>query len=464
MKKTYLIGIILAVLVLAAGGYAFITTSDSVAAAEAAHTAIYDQYLQMCRNAEQSSLTVTEDGIVVGTYTLGELGVLENTLKAIDATYSEVDRMEPHVFANLTTKEKLEWQRGAYPTVPVDLKRLDVYPAMEQLVLTPRGQSKDAYVKFVDGRFELHEEVYGNQLQVATVQNAMMQSMEGMSISLDGPAQARFEVTSCDAYIGPARTVENSLFDYDAMLQDLLEEMSVTVDFHGEQVSMTTEQLAQVLYATEDGHVQVNAEELKALIAQWNEAYKKPDTYYLFDSHVDGVIPIKFLKVDYEVNQPALLELLSEKLVDVQDLQLEAPWYCWRNGTAFAIEENYVEVDIHNQVMTYVKNGEILVTTDVVTGNTWGYPTPTGLYKVENKDVNCWLSGEDYNVHVDYWVGFVGFTYGLHDADWRTKFGGDNYVMNGSHGCVNTPKEPMSVIHANIEIGIPVLVHDQKDD
>ncbi|MBR2073983.1 MAG: L,D-transpeptidase, partial [Fibrobacter sp.] len=92
-----------------------------------------------------------------------------------------------------------------------------------------------------------------------------------------------------------------------------------------------------------------------------------------------------------------------------------------------------VEIDSPNQKMTYVKDNEVLVSTDVVTGATWGYPTPPGLYKVENKDTNCWLSGEDYNVHVDYWIGFVGYTIGIHDADWRTKFGGTNYVRNGSH-------------------------------
>lgn len=463
MKKTYLIGIILAVLVLAAGVFAFVMTNNQVAVAEAAQARVYEQYQQMRRNVEQSSLTVTEDGVVIGSYTLEQLGVLRDTLAVLDAGYAERDRMEPAAFAALTTREKLDWQRGADPTVPVDLTHLDVYAPMEALVLQPRQAAENAYVEFVGGNFVVHDEIPGNQLQVENVQNAMTQALSGMNVSQDGPTQVRFEVTSCDAYLPPERTIANSLFDYDAMLRDRVEEMSVTLDFHGTLLTMTQEDLISVLSTDEKGHVQVNEAALTDLIAQWNETYKAPDTYYLFDSQVDGVLPIEFLKVDYEVNQPELLAVLSKKLVQLEDLELEVPWYCWRNGEAFAIEDHYVEVDIHNQVMTYVKDGKVLVTTDVVTGNTWGYPTPTGLYKVENKDTNCWLSGADYNVHVDYWVGFVGYTYGLHDADWRTKFGGDNYVMNGSHGCVNTPKEPMAKIFENIEVGVPVLVHDQKD-
>ena len=169
--------------------------------------------------------------------------------------------------------------------------------------------------------------------------------------------------------------------------------------------------------------------------------------------------PIDFLLVDYEVNKEATAEAVKEALLSLEQTEVEAVWYCWRKGEAFSIEGEYVEIDIPNQKMTYVKDDEVIVSTDVVTGATWGYPTPPGLYKIENKDTNCWLEGEDYNVHVDYWMGFVGYTVGIHDADWRTKFGGTNYIKNGSHGCVNTPKEATALIFENIEVGVPVLVY-----
>ena len=112
--------------------------------------------------------------------------------------------------------------------------------------------------------------------------------------------------------------------------------------------------------------------------------------------------------------------------------------------------------------MTYYMDGEVLVDTDVVTGYPWGNWTPPGLYAVQNIDVDCWLSGEDYNVFVEYWVGFHG-AYGIHDASWRTIFGGKKYLTDGSHGCVNTPTEPMQMIHSNIEVGTPVVVHDERE-
>lgn len=463
MKKTYLIGIIAAILILALGVGAFLFTRDKVEQAEAAHGQIYEQYLQMRHNVEQSALTVTENGVVIGTYTLDRLGVLEDTLAVLDADYSELDRMDATAFAAMTVREKLDWQRGAYPTVPVVLNRLDVYAPMEDLILQPRQPSENAYVEFIGGNFVAHDEVYGTQLQVENVQNAMAQALSGMAVTQDGPAQVRFEVTDCDAYLLPERTVANALFDYDAMLQDRVQNMTVTLDFHGNMKTLTKEDLLSLLATDDKGRVHIQEEPLKAMIADWHQNTMEKNVPFLFNSQIDGVLPIGFLKVDYEINQTALYEQLAKQLVQLEDLEVSVPWYSWRDGVAFDIKDHYVEVDIHNQVMTYVKDGQVLVTTDIVTGNTWGYPTPTGYYKVENKDTDCWLSGDDYNVHVDYWVGFIGHTYGLHDADWRTIFGGDHYKIQGSHGCVNTPKAPMAKIFENIEVGVPVLVHDQKD-
>ena len=40
---------------------------------------------------------------------------------------------------------------------------------------------------------------------------------------------------------------------------------------------------------------------------------------------------------------------------------------------------------------------------------------------------------------------------GLHDASWRSSFGGSIYKTNGSHGCVNMPYSVAEAIYNNIE-------------
>lgn len=73
----------------------------------------------------------------------------------------------------------------------------------------------------------------------------------------------------------------------------------------------------------------------------------------------------------------------------------------------------YVEVDIDNQKLTVYKEGEVVISTDVVTGNLNGFQTITGLYYAYNKETDQWMSGEDYLVFSKYWIGIDG-AYGLH--------------------------------------------------
>ena len=463
MKKTYIICIILVLLVLAAGAGTFVLTNNAVSDAEAAHTAVYNDYVQMQNNAAASSLTVTEQGIVVGTYTMEELGVMAQTGKAVEACYGETDRMEPKVFSNLTIKEKLDWNKqdhGGVRSAEVDLAGLDLSPVLADLDAVPRLEAENAYVEFVDGAFLVHEELPGNVLHEENVRQALTQVLTGLTVDNGGmPSQVRLELTDADCYLQPELTVAETFFDFDAMLRDSVKDMTVTVEFHGAVETLKGEQLEELLSANAKGKIQAEEDALKEIIAQWAAKYKESSVPYLLDSYVDGPKRVEILTVDYDVNEEALLALLAEELVELKDVEVEAPWYCWRNGEAFSLGGTYEEIDISNQVMTYYKDGEVFVTTDIVSGATWGYPTPEGFYKVENKDTNCWLSGEDYNVHVDYWVGFIGYQIGLHDASWRTKFGGDNYVMNGSHGCINTPTEAMAKIFENIEVGVPILVY-----
>ena len=57
-----------------------------------------------------------------------------------------------------------------------------------------------------------------------------------------------------------------------------------------------------------------------------------------------------------------------------------------------------------------------------------------------------------------YWMPF-NKDVGIHDAAWRSEFGGEIYKKDGSHGCVNTPPDMAEKIYNNIEIGVPIIVY-----
>ena len=97
------------------------------------------------------------------------------------------------------------------------------------------------------------------------------------------------------------------------------------------------------------------------------------------------------------------------------------------------------------------KMGQIVWDAPCVTGNvSKDYTTPSGIYSLTYKEKDRILQRKkkpgqgtyEYESHVDYWMPFNGGI-GLHDASWRSKFGGTLYQTSGSHGCVNLP--PASV-------------------
>ena len=125
---------------------------------------------------------------------------------------------------------------------------------------------------------------------------------------------------------------------------------------------------------------------------------------------------------------------------------------------------SYVEIDLSSQKLWLYKNGERILTTSFVSGSVAeGHRTPTGVYSIYAKQTDRYLTGADYRSFVHYWMPFLG-GYGLHDASWRSSFGGDIYLYNGSHGCVNLPSSAAKTIYNNISVGTKVILYGGKTE
>ena len=119
----------------------------------------------------------------------------------------------------------------------------------------------------------------------------------------------------------------------------------------------------------------------------------------------------------------------------------------------------YVEVDMTNQHAYFYRDGAPLWDAPVVTGNTsLRHGTPEGVYSIQRKNLGQYLVGADYVSYVNYWMPFIGNSYGLHDATWRKSFGGQIYRTAGSHGCVNLPLEKAKELYNLVEVGTPVIL------
>lgn len=123
--------------------------------------------------------------------------------------------------------------------------------------------------------------------------------------------------------------------------------------------------------------------------------------------------------------------------------------------------KTYVEIDISDQKMRYYENDKKVLSTDVVTGSQ-EKPTHIGLYNVYQKCPNYTMHGLNnaYEVTVSYAIKYnqTDLEY-IHDASWRSEFGGTIYKEDGSHGCINTPYQKTKTLYNKVALQTPVLVH-----
>lgn len=160
-------------------------------------------------------------------------------------------------------------------------------------------------------------------------------------------------------------------------------------------------------------------------------------------------------KIDREAETVYLTEAFLSGRQEVREPEYtQKAWVQGRND----IGTTYVEVDMGQQMMYYYADGVQKIATPIVTGNTSRrMGTPSGVNYVYLKQTNRILRGPGYASHVDFWMPVKG-NIGIHDASWRSKYGGVIYQTNGSHGCINTPRDIMVELYESVEVGTPVVM------
>ena len=138
------------------------------------------------------------------------------------------------------------------------------------------------------------------------------------------------------------------------------------------------------------------------------------------------------------------------------------PLYYSRDGVD-DLNGTYVEINLSAQHLWFYKKGKLIVESDFVSGNVQHKTeTVTGCFPLAYKKSPAKLTGQNamdsWDSDVDYWMPFYNGQ-GMHDASWRSSFGGSIYKTNGSHGCVNLPHSAAERIYKNISAGTAIVLY-----
>lgn len=196
--------------------------------------------------------------------------------------------------------------------------------------------------------------------------------------------------------------------------------------------------------------------------AQWiKELAKKTNTAYTTRNFTFGGKTVQVTgPYGYRIDQEKELEQLLSDLQSGMQIEREPAYAQTGASRDNELGDTFVEVDLTNQHVTLYQNGEKTAEADCVTGNlAKGYDTPAGIYPLTYKQRDAVLRGPGYASPVSYWMPF-NKGIGLHDATWRSSFGGNIYKSNGSHGCVNLPKAFAAKVYEAAFQGMAVICHE----
>ena len=177
----------------------------------------------------------------------------------------------------------------------------------------------------------------------------------------------------------------------------------------------------------------------------------------------------------WSINGAEIAATIAENVLAGKEATFDIPWLVtaekWNPGGA-EWGDTLIEIDLGAQHVRYFKNGKVVWESDCVSGGMNSgkmHHTPTGIYSINSnmQSGNVELKGEidpktnkpEYISYVKYWMPFIDNSHALHDADWRSSFGGEIYKTSGSHGCVNLPPDKAKELYGMISVGTVVIVH-----
>lgn len=214
----------------------------------------------------------------------------------------------------------------------------------------------------------------------------------------------------------------------------------------------------------EDNLFIYDEEALKSHVTSLVKEYNTIGQPRNFNTSTGKVITINNGSYGYKVNVNKELEQFFIDFNNKKDVVREPIWEQTAYSSVYDknndIGNTYVEVSKEDQHVWVYIDGELKVDTDCVTGCVaTKHDTSTGVWRIYIMQTDKYLIGPTWKSWVSYWMRFTSDGQGLHDATWRSSFGGNIYKTNGSHGCVNLPKSKAAEIYKLVEIGVPVVVY-----
>jgi hypothetical protein len=320
---------------------------------------------------------------------------------------------------------------------------------------------QDAQARLEQGKIIVSQSVNGTQYDVASLIKDYQKQ------------EYNSEIHFKPVYIQPSKADSPIVKQEEGKLQELLQQ---TVDYkvQDQVYSLKGSDVIKNAAVTKDMQITFDPSEIKNRVTEINNSQSTLNKNFTFKTHSGSVIQVKGESYGWAINITEETKRIQEAFEKGEKSLLADHIY----GNGFTtkgigynktmnngIGDTYAEVSITEQRIWIYKNGQLVVTTNVVTGrHDVGEDTPKGVWYIMYKESPSILEGSEYGmahyrVPVSYWAPFSLSGCGFHDASWRKNWASNAYLSAGSGGCVNTPPSLMKTVYDNLSQNEPVVIY-----
>lgn len=278
-------------------------------------------------------------------------------------------------------------------------------------------KSSDAYITRGTDSYKIVKEIYGNEVNIDNLINNLSCNYEKIDLS--------------KYYIVPKVKESN--------LTSKLNEINSYVNWHcrysnGMEINSSLEYVDFT-----DENIVVNSDWISEAISDIVKSYCTVGNDREFRTNSGNMVTVSGGTWGSIVDKEEEINFLVKSFEFGNSIDNRVPIYSYEMNE---IGDNYIEISLEDQHVWVYENGKIIMDSPCVTGNTrLKRGTPTGTYYISECINGKYLTGDNYKTWVNKWMRLTNTGIGLHDATWRSSFGGNIYKSNGSHGCINLPKK-----------------------
>lgn len=400
----------------------------------------------------EREVVLMENDQEVARIKLSELKGEFNTESNLETVYQSQD---PSVWVTSYFEEEA-FEDVLTDQVAINASNIEMILAENGITNAEREAAVDAVIDYSDDEgYFIEDGQIGTQIDFDKLGASIVNAVQSNETAVD----------LVDVYAQPSIDGES---DVVTSVMDTIQDFSdiqLTLQIGGEDLTLPKETIESWIYFDSNNQLLVDYDLVYAYVNALNDEYATYNKNRQFISTLQGEVTVPPGILGWGIDIEFETQSIIDDLYAGIDVTREpATFSSGGNGnSADEIGGTYVEIDLTYQMMYLYVDGEMVLGTDIVSGQLNAETVP-GANAVNEMLSDTKLRGfnqfskVEYATPVSYWIRFDNNAQGIHDASWQGAFGGDVWTYAGSLGCINTPYWAVETIFNNVTYGTPVIV------